>query len=212
MYRTTLPAVLFLAAIFLAFQLNAQNKKDRNKPVIEVAESPQSKFNDSLAMLALKQQLNTSNEHLAQLVNLGKTPVPKNQESWFESIDAALDTSLAATMAGLAIAAATFLLSLAGAQADKIQQLTAAQVSTVKAKEVQKKMKKGANDLMWSFYFFVVFLLESVTLDKWEADGGFLTGIGLAEWGDVGIAGFCFAGGLFLLWRGANGIRAIVLE
>jgi hypothetical protein len=116
-------------------------------------------------------------------------------------------------MAGLSIAAATFLISFAAPIAQKIKEVvdrggTPAAADT----KLMERMKIAVNQLMAAFYVFVGFLVQSLTLDQWDEPGSWLNQYAWAKPTDVVIAAGCLAVGIYLLGSGARTIRSIVIE
>ncbi len=135
------------------------------------------------------------------------------KENWISRLDNSLDPSLAATLAGLAIAAATFLIAFTLSTRDRIKNILL-QGGTPSPKDIEavNKMEKAAKELMASFFVYIGFLVESLTMDQWEEPGSWLNTMDWAQPTDVILAGGALSVGTYLLGRGALTIKSIVIE
>lgn len=132
---------------------------------------------------------------------------------YMDQLDSALGPEIAATLAGLAIAAATFLISFTYPVAKKIQDYIkdGAQPNATDML-MYTSARKAVKRLMLSFYCFVAFLVESLTLDMWDEKGSLLEHSGIADMADILSSSGCLGAGLWLLGSGARMIGSIVKE
>lgn len=129
-------------------------------------------------------------QRLDELIGIDKQSLDavKNQENpkWFARVDKVFDSSLAATLAGLALAAAAFLFSFGQRIEDEFEENkrnynphgVSENGETEKFIETAKKITKRLNDaeiatvhMIKAFFFFVVVLITSLTIDT-QTDGG----------------------------------------
>jgi hypothetical protein len=140
-----------------------------------------------------------------------KTTNAPSSISWYNSLDEPLDTTLAATMAALAIAVVSFLISFTHAEMGRINTiLTNGGLLTEDDIHYAKTVKRGIEQIMLSFYFFLVFLVESLTLDEWEEPYGWLGQYDWANGLDLALASGAFAVGLVLLTLGVGTMKSMV--
>jgi len=134
-------------------------------------------------------------------------------QNYLKRLEHILDSSLAGTLAGLALAAATFAVTFTVPISDKIKRI---ELDDGKPNKVDvdtlKKMKIAVGRLVMSFYVFVGFLVESLTLAQWAKPGGWLSQYAAAEWASVVLAGGGLVWGTVLLSLGAMSLKSIVLE
>lgn len=81
----------------------------------------------------------------------------ENTPRWWDNLDEALDSSLTATLAGLALAAAAFLLSLESKTTNDA--LSKRDFSSL------DQLNLAIKYLVWSFYSFIVALVDTLTFD-----------------------------------------------
>ena len=138
---------------------------------------------------------------------------PNDPQSTWERVDTSLDSALAATLAGLAAAVATFLLAASAPLASDIAKIKDLGGSANKEQQARLlKLKNTVNDLLLSFYFFVGMIVESLTLDHWEAPGALLSEQTWAPYADVSIGGALLGAGLYYLGSGTRALRDLLLE
>jgi len=134
---------------------------------------------------------------------------------WLQRISAVLDASLAASLAGLAIAVAVFLLAYVAPVVKDIEEIRM-RGGNPKQEKVQEKnsCETATQQAFRAFYFFVGFLIEGVTVhplaqaQAQEITRYTVTLVSL----DVAAAGSCLAAGLIFLWRSANTMRTLVMS
>jgi hypothetical protein len=131
-----------------------------------------------------------------------------------DEFDKSLDPVLAGTLAGLALAAATFLIAFRVSVADRVVRITREGGQAKQADlELLASMKTAVGFLVASFYVFVGLLVESLTVDKWVEPHALLSG--QRDWAlptDVGVAGLTLTSGVVLLGLGAVKISSIVAQ
>jgi hypothetical protein len=137
----------------------------------------------------------------------------EKSDGWLTLLDKSLDSTLAATLAGLSIAAATFLISMTAPLAEEIEMVRNGNhiPNQVKVDRLEKS-KTAIKNLMASFYVFVFLLAESLSLDHMEEPGALLGGSLIANYADIIAATGLLGVGVYLLGQGAISIKSIVIE
>jgi hypothetical protein len=134
-------------------------------------------------------------------------------KSYLDRLEHVLDSSLAGTLAGLALAAATFVITFTVPVAERIKRVRSdGGTPGPTDKKTLEKMQTAVKQLMASFYVFVGFLVESLTLDQWAKPGAWLAKYAWAEPADVFFAGGGLVLGIVLLGLGAKTLKSIVIE
>jgi hypothetical protein len=138
---------------------------------------------------------------------------PNIPNGTWERLDVSLDASLAATLAGLAAAIATFLLGASAPLFGDVQKIRdLGGTATCDQRKRLADIHATVNDLLNAFYCFVGMLVETLTLDHWEAPGAILDGNLIASYADVLLGGALLSAGLYFLGSGTRALRALLLE
>lgn len=140
--------------------------------------------------------------------------VAEQPAGWLDRLDKSLDATLAATMAGVALAAAVFLVGFFAPVKEEAKQIlsTGNYTLTDGAKDQLKEAEKGVEQLVLSFYAFILLVGESLTFDQWEEPGAWLGGYDSLNYADIVGAGGLFLLGTLLLYRGAVTIKKIIID
>lgn len=197
--------IIYLILTFIAVSFKANGQLIEN----------QNKLNDSTKSII--DSTSISNGFEKETIPCTKRPIVApplqndDSQTYFDKLDAALEPNIAATLAGLSLAALALIISLVSAQITKMgkdyeEELDSGNESPHKEKNRTKlkKLKSSVFNLKWSFYCFVGFLAETLTIDIWEEKNGFLNPYSFAEPLDLVLSGGLLSFGIYFLTVGAK--------
>lgn len=140
-----------------------------------------------------------------------------------EKLDGVLDASLAATLAGLSLAALALFLSVSTPVKEKITKLKGDQDETRSDKYrsaikeeiflIEKKLvliNESIVAMYKSFIFFLLFLLETLTLDIVAEKNICFMDIPYTLPADLLLSGGFILGGIVFMWISANKMKSII--
>jgi hypothetical protein len=128
-------------------------------------------------------------------------------------LDKSLEPSLAVSLAALAITVAIFLVAYHAELAEDIARVKRGGDTPDPAKEERLKAgRQSTRDMTRAFYAFVVFLLETLTLDGVADNPAESWPRYLIFYADLIISTASLAAGLFWFWRGGRDLRRIVMK
>jgi len=137
---------------------------------------------------------------------------------WLEKLDNDLNTSLAATMAGLSLTAGIFLIGIIVPIINKNKQtLENVPESSRPALEAEfnkelEELRRATSRTMGSFFVFFLFLIESLTGDHWANTESVFKEYKWTETAEPIFSGSLLLLGTYLLLLGAKSIKGIVIK
>lgn len=149
--------------------------------------------------------------------SVAKTDEVVIEPSFIRQLDKALEPNIAATLAGLSLAALIFAVSLIPALSNAYNQatqlaigvaFTAEAKAELVAREERKlnKIRSAAEDLKLALFSFISFLALSFSVDILASPDDLSSKISVAEYLDVAISGSALAFGIFKITVGAKKI------
>lgn len=155
--------------------------------------------------------------------SVAKTDEVVIESSFIRQLDKALEPNIAATLAGLSLAALIFAVSLIPAQSNEHYQSTQKIIGgafTAEAKDELVAREKGkldkitsaAEDLKLALFSFITFLALTFSVDILASPDNLSSKISAAEYLDVAISGSALAFGVFKITLGAKKIGEAILK
>lgn len=199
----------------LAKQKEPRHHAKPNSQKVEAAELAAHERTEQALQKDLEALLRVGNDESNQLAAIHEQLREQDEDkprTYLDQLEDVLDSSLAGMLAGLALAAATFAVVFTVPLSEKIRTIRF-NGGTPKAADLKThaSMQTAVKSLVLSFYFFVGFLIESLTVAEFAKPGGWFAKEALAEWTSDLAGGAGLAVGLFLLIRGAKALRSIVV-